>query len=318
MAWPVCGPGMAHRVRRVHAAECPLSGQTWVVINASSLRDDIVAEIDATEFRALGLHVLAGSDEATHMWQPDIRRDVHSASKGVCVLAAGIAADEGMLDLDEPVAAFLPHVPRGDGVDEVTLRDLLAMRSGIDLGWSETLMTDWPDLAVEFLGRASRGRVFQYANASTYTAMRALQARVGDVAEYTQGRLFDPLGIPTVEWERCPNGFVTGGGGLWLTTSELALLGRLVRDNGLANGQRIAPSALITDMRTAWMPAGKNPGYTEYSLGAWNGPGSAWRWHGAHGQIILFLGETVVTFTADDHFRADALAARIVNLAANA
>ncbi len=46
------------------------------------------------------------------------------------------------------------------------------------------MLTDWPDLAHEFLSRPSAGRVFQYSNASTYTAMRALSSVVGDLADW--------------------------------------------------------------------------------------------------------------------------------------
>lgn len=76
---------------------------------ASILRDRIVHEIDSTEFGALGLHVLAGGDTAEHRWAADERIDIQSVAKGVCVLAAGIAADEGAVVLDAPVAASLPE-----------------------------------------------------------------------------------------------------------------------------------------------------------------------------------------------------------------
>ena len=69
-------------------------------------------------------------------------------------------------------------------------------------------------------------------------------------------------------------------------------------------------SAEWTDaMHSDWVIAGRNPGYDRYALGGWGGPGSAWRLHGASGQLVIFSGDAVVTITADDHFGADALAA---------
>ncbi|WP_068476914.1 serine hydrolase domain-containing protein [Pseudoclavibacter helvolus] len=235
--------------------------------SARRVRDSIVRGVDALGFGAHGLHVLVGTDEAAHRWTDGVREDVQSASKAICVLAAGIAADEGLIDIDAPVGTCLPGVELGDGVEFVTLRHLLTMTSGIDLPWSESMMSDWPDLAREFLRRPSRGRVFQYSNASTYTAMRVLATKVGDVAEFVSERLFAPLGIIDVEWERCPNG---------------------------------------------WIVAGEHPGYDRYALAGWGGPGQAWRIHGAYGQMMIFLGDAVVTITASDHFGADAMAQRIV------
>lgn len=281
---------------------------------ALTVRDRIVQAADASGFAAHGLHVLIGSDVAEHRWSPDIREDVHSAAKGVCVLAAGIAVDEGLVDLDAPVAEHLHDVDLGAGVDGVTLRHLLTMTSGIDLPWSETMMTDWPDLAREFLRRPSRGRVFQYSNASTYTAMTVLAARVGDVGEYLAARLFAPLGIRDVEWQRCPHGRIVAGGGLALRTEELARIGRLIRDRGMWDGRRIVSAGLVDAMHADWVVAGASPGYDRYALAGWGGPGDAWRLHGAYGQLVIFAGDAVVTITADDHFGADAMAEHVVRM----
>ncbi|WP_223625420.1 serine hydrolase [Microbacterium sp. EST19A] len=281
---------------------------------ALTVRDRIVREADASGFVAHGLHVLAGSDVAEHRWTPDIREDVHSAAKGVCVLAAGIAADEGHIDLDAPAAAYLEDVDLGSSVDGVTLRHLLTMTSGVDLPWSETMMTDWPDLAREFLRRPSRGRVFQYSNASTYTAMTVLAARVGDVGEYLDARLFAPLGIHDVEWERCPNGRIVAGGGLALRTGELASVGRLIRDRGMWEGRSLVSAELVDAMHGDWVSAGTTPGYDRYALAGWGGPGGAWRLHGAYGQLVIFRDDAVVTITADDHAGADAMAEQVVRM----
>ncbi|WP_091503748.1 serine hydrolase [Microbacterium sp. cf332] len=279
---------------------------------ASVIRDDLVAYVERSGFVAHGLHVLAGADVAEHRWTPDIREDVHSVAKGVCVLAAVMAADDGRVSLDAPVATLVPDVALGAGVETVTLRHLLSMSSGIDLPWSETMMTDWPDLAREFLGRPSRGRVFQYSNASTYTAMRALSGVVGDVGEFLQQRLFTPLGIGDAAWDRCPNGYIVAGSGLRLRTGEMARLGRLIRDRGVWRGRRLVAAEGIDAMHTEMVPAGTSPAYDRYGLAGWGGPGAAWRLHGAYGQLLIFRGDAVVTVSADDHGGADAFAAHAV------
>lgn len=283
---------------------------------ASTLRDRIVHEIDTAGFGALGLHVLVGGDTAEHRWAPDERIDIQSVAKGVCVLAAGIAADEGAVSLDAPVAASLPGWELGEGVEEVTLRHLLTMSSGIDLPWSETMMTDWPDLAVEFLRRPTTGRSFQYSNASTYTAMRVLATRIGDVHDYLVSRLFTPLGIDAPEWERCPNSAIVAGGGLFLRTDEMARIGRLIRDRGLWEGHRLVGARHIDGMHSEWVACGESPGYERYALAGWDGPGPGWRLHGAYGQLLIFVDDAVITITADDHFGADAAASAIMRMIA--
>lgn len=278
---------------------------------AAALRDALVARIDDTGFGAHGLHVRVGDDVATHRWTPDKREEIHSVAKAVAVLAAGIGVDEGLMSLDEPVRPVLP------AATPVTLRDLLSMSSGIDLPWSETMMTDWPDLAAEFLSRPSRGRIFQYSNASTYTAMAALSQRTGDIEEFLRPRLFAPLGWADVSWRRSPSGRVLGGEGLELRTDELAQLGLLIRDRGVVDGRRVVSPRIVDAMHSGWIETGSvGDGYRRYALSGWDGPGGAWRLHGAHGQLIVFIGDAVVTVTAHDHSGADAVAEFIGNIAA--
>jgi CubicO group peptidase (beta-lactamase class C family) len=271
---------------------------------ADHLRDTIAARIDDTGFSAHGLHVRVGDDVATHRWAPDERREIHSVCKAVAVLAAGIAADEGLVSLDDPVSDLLPTAA------DITLRHLLSMSSGIDFPFSETMMTDWPDLAAEFLPRPSRGRVFQYSNASTYTAMHALSQRTGDVEEFLRPRLFAPLGFGDATWRRCPNGRVLGGEGIALRTDEMARLGLLIRDRGLFESRRLVSGGIVDAMHAGWVATGDDAeGYRRYALAGWDGPGEAWRLHGAHGQLVVFAGDAVVTVTAHDHGGADAVAA---------
>lgn len=267
-----------------------------------------MSRIDDTGFRAHGLHVRVGDDVAEHRWTPDVREEIHSVAKAVSVLAAGVAADEGLVSLDEPID---PARER-----DLTLRRLLTMTSGVDFPWSPTLMTDWPDLAAEFLSRPSRGRVFQYSNASTYTAMFVLSERVGDIEEYLRPRLFSPLGLGDIVWDRCPNGRVLGGEGLSLRTEEMARLGLLIRDRGVWGGRRLVSTGIVDAMHAGWVDTGSTgEGYRRYALAGWDGPGDAWRLHGAYGQLIVFAGDAVVTISADDHAGADAIAAFVAEAA---
>jgi len=278
---------------------------------AARLRDIVADLIHEVGFAAHGLHVRVGDTVAQHRWTPDEREEIHSVTKALCVLAAGIATDEGRISLDEPVA----HIVTARAED-VTFRHLLSMSSGIDLPWSPTMMTDWPDLAEEFLSRPSRGRAFQYSNASTYTAMHVLAQRVGDIEEYLRPRLFAPLGWDDVSWSRCPHGRVLGGEGVALRTEEMARLGHFLRDRGIWRGRALLSPGIVDAMHAGWTATGsETDGYRRYALAGWDGPGDAWRLHGAFGQLIVFAGDAVVTVTADDHTGADAIAAFIAEAA---
>ncbi len=188
-----------------------------------------VPAVEAEGIGVYGVEIRVGDDRASHRWRRDDRENLFSLSKGVAVLAVGMAVDEGILTLSTTVGESFPGFDLGDGVAEITLRELLTMTSGIDFLWFGHEPAPWPDLAAEMLRRPSRGRVTQCSDASTYVAMRILSARVGDVRDWLVPRLFEPLGIDNPQWLRCPLGHILGGTGLLLRTSEIARIGDVGR-----------------------------------------------------------------------------------------
>ncbi|MGO1838661.1 MAG: serine hydrolase domain-containing protein [Candidatus Microbacterium stercoravium] len=268
---------------------------------AQQVLNAVCVGVDEIGFAAHGVHVRVGDDAVERRYTEEAREEIHSIAKAVAVLAVGIARDAGIFDPDAVVA------------HDYTTRDLLTMTSGVDFPWSPTMFDDHDDVAQEFLSRPASGRSFQYANASTYTALRELAAVTGDVAEWLRPRLFDPLGWHDIAWRRCPRGRVLAGEGLALTTEELSRLGALIRDRGVYDGQRVVAGDWIDGMHSGWAPTGETgAGYDGYAMGGWRGPGDAWRLHGAGGQLVIFAGDVVITITGDDHFRADETTAMAV------
>ncbi len=283
-----------------------------VVSRSQRILQRIVEAVDAERLSAHGVQVDVGSGSAEYRWRPDVPSNVFSVSKGVAVLAAGIAVAEGALDPDTRVGEVMPSLARGPGAAEITLLHLLTMTSGIDFAWFADQPVPGGDLAAEMLRRSARGmgEVFQYSDASTYVAMRMVDARVGDVHDWLCARLFEPLGIRNAEWERCPLGFVLGGSGLTLRTSELAAIGRLLRDGG---GGIVSPS-WVASMHGTWRATGADAPWSRYGMGCWAGPEEGWRLDGLHGQYVYVStrSDAVVTITADERERDH----RLVEIAA--
>ncbi|SDD03930.1 serine hydrolase domain-containing protein [Glycomyces harbinensis] len=132
-----------------------------------------------------------------------------SVAKPVTATAAMTLVEDGLLDLDEPVAAYLPDFALADEdrSDRITVRHLLEQSSGIPEG---TGITDdfghrddpygeaVADLAdVEPL--ADPGEDFAYASAN-YVVLGAVIEAVAGVpyADYLRTAVLDPLGMDTV------------------------------------------------------------------------------------------------------------------------
>ncbi|CAQ00995.1 serine hydrolase domain-containing protein [Clavibacter sepedonicus] len=283
----------------------------------------LVEGIDRERLGAYGVVVRVGADEVAHRWRSDDRENLYSVSKGVCALAIGIAVDEGILAPDTRVPELLPALDLGAGVDQVTVEHLLTMTSGIDFAWFGDEPVPGPDLAQAMLSGPSRGRVFQYSDASPYVAMRMLAAAVGDVRDWLLPRLFESLGIDNPQWHRCPLGFIVGGSGLELRTGELARIGRLLRDRGAWEGRQLVSQEWVDRMHGSWVATGADPAapFARYGLATWDGPGDAWRLDGRYGQYVLVDGsrDAVVTITAHeeerDHLLAELAAAAVADAA---
>lgn len=282
------------------------------------VRDTMSAAIDGERLEAHGIHVLIGDDEAEHRWVRDEPSDVYSVSKGVSVLAAGIAVAEGVLSAETRAVDVVPLTDVGPGVDQVTLRHLLTMTSGIDFEWFAGQPVPGDDLARTMLRAGSRGpgRVFQYSDASTYVAMRMLASRVGDVRDWLLPRLFGPLGIPSPAWTRCPSGYVLGGSGLHLRTSDLVRIGRVLRDGGRFGERRIVDAAWVAAMHVDPRETGAPAPWSRYGMGGWEGPGRGWRLDGLNGQYVFVsaMHDAVIAITAHEESRDH----RLVEIAAEA
>ncbi|MBB2975933.1 CubicO group peptidase (beta-lactamase class C family) [Microbacterium endophyticum] len=279
---------------------------------ATAVLARFVDAVDREGLGAYGVHVLVGNDHAEHRWRSDDRENLYSVSKGVCVLAIGIAIDEGLISLETGVAEALPHFTLGAGAESVTLRHLLTMSSGIDFEWFADSPVTSPDLAQQMLERPTQGAgtVFQYSDASTYVAMRMLASAVGDVVAWLRPRLFDPLNIHNPQWQRCPQGFIFGGSGLELRTEELARIGRVLRDRGLWRSTRIVSADWVDAMHTDWVRTGGDAPFAHYSLAVWEGPGECWRLDGRYGQYVVIdqQQDAVITITAHEEHRDHLLA----------
>jgi D-alanyl-D-alanine carboxypeptidase len=93
---------------------------------ANGLTGTIVSVVDPE--RGTILKAYGAADAAGAPLQPDAQYRIASVSKTFTALAVLRLADEGKVALPDPISRYVADVPNGD---TVTVRDLLAMRSGL-------------------------------------------------------------------------------------------------------------------------------------------------------------------------------------------
>jgi CubicO group peptidase (beta-lactamase class C family) len=180
-------------------------------------------------------------------------RQVFSITKSLASALVGIAVRDGDLDVDDPVADYVPSWAGTESAD-VTVRDLLSNTSG--RFWSES--TDYHDLvfaqdrtqyAVDLPQEHPRGTVWAYNNAAIQVLDRVLASATGrPTHRFAQARLFRPLGMDHTFLTRDVSGRSTNlFFGAHTTCLDLARFAQLHLDQGKVGGRRILDRAWVRD-----------------------------------------------------------------------
>jgi CubicO group peptidase (beta-lactamase class C family) len=196
-------------------------------------------------------------------WRPE---QVASGVKGLSALLAAAAAQDGLLTLQEPVAATITEWRDDPAKSRITIGQLLSLSSGVALQSPRPTIREIIDAPLA----APPGAQHIYGNAPFDLfgeVLRRKLAQAGDesVAAYFHRRIGGPLGAPVRFIPRPDGAKVELGAGALITARDWAKLGDLIRLGGVHDGERLVdPGAL----REALHWRGANPAYAG---GWWRG-----------------------------------------------
>lgn len=224
---------------------------------------------------------------------PEYQHTQYSSSKTLVSLAAGIAIDENLLHLTDKVVTFFPeYLPDSISANlaQMTLEDLLTMRSGIKPDWGmRSRGTEWIRTFLSKEVKNVPGEVFAYDSMVTYMISAIVQKVTGKtVLEYLKEKLFAPMNIRKVNWEISPEGVNTGGWGLHIQSESLAKVGQMWLDGGVWDGKQLVSKEWIAQMSSKHANGG-DYGYG-YQVWMCKYPGAV-RADGALGQYVIVVPE---------------------------
>ena len=204
------------------------------------------------------------ADEYFAGWAADSIHTEQSVTKSVTSLVTGIAIARGDLQsVNQPLVELFDRYAPIANLDDrklaLTVRDVLTMRTGMD--WNEDsytgspleqlnqLQTDWLRFVIDWPMREQPGTRWQYNSGGVIALGGAIGLAAGiNTADYARTYLLRPIGITGDKWIRgFPDLLPHAGGGLYMTTRDLARVGYLVLRRGRWNGVQIVPDAWITE-----------------------------------------------------------------------
>ncbi len=187
---------------------------------------------------------------------PLLNADIASITKSFTSTLVGIALDRGYLDsLGQTMMSFFPEydVPSLDSIKRnITLRDLLTMRSGIQYDETQDYSdifnpsTNWMQQSINLPMASAPGQTFNYAsvNAQLVTGILARSTKLSAMS-LANTYLFDPLNIHVLEWPQDPQGYSFGAGRMVFYPRDLARFGWLYVSAGALDGKRILSSSWV-------------------------------------------------------------------------
>ncbi len=246
----------------------------------------------------------------------EARRAIWSCTKQVTSLVTGIALEEGYIrSVDDPISAYLPEVSGHPDKKDITIDNLLTMRSGIffDNGIeSDVFRRHKTASSIEYvLGNTLEwqpGTYYQYNDGAPQLISGIIQQATGmSMAEYAKEKFFSRIGLTNYEWVDYSDGVTIGAFGLLMPPRELAKIAQCVCDSGRCRGQQVVPYSWLQQALDTKVPGlHGNIGFGYY----WwtnQAEGYAFMWgHGGQYAIIYPGKRLLVVFTSLEQVDDDA------------
>jgi CubicO group peptidase (beta-lactamase class C family) len=198
------------------------------------------------------------------------REDIHtsfSVAKSFDSALIGAAIADGLINsVDDRVTQYVPEIG-GRGLDELTIRNLLRMDTGIRYRSDDELLAPFSDDALTYYppdlrqiafsvqqGSTPTGAAFHYNNFHPLLEGLIIERATGmPVATYLQERIWKPMGAEfPASWsiDSEGSGFEKMESGINARAVDYARFGLLYLHQGNWNDRQILPSAWVTESTT--------------------------------------------------------------------
>ncbi len=233
------------------------------------------------------------------------KREIYSLSKSFCSTAIGFLVDDGKVSLDDRIIDLFPDkapAEISDNLRRMRVRHVLSMNTGHASCVMKPMISS-DDGMRAFLAQPvpfEPGTHFAYNTGATCVLSHIVEKISGmKLVDFLTARLFLPLGIANVRWNRIPDGANEGGCGIHVNSDDIAKLGLLYLHKGVWNGQRL--------LSTEWVEGATSPvsdnscnGTPDWCAGYgyqfWCNAREGFRGDGAFGQLCVVLPEHDMVF----------------------
>lgn len=188
--------------------------------------------------------------------------NIFSISKAITSLLCGIAIDEGKIgNVNDPVTKYIPELTKADPLfSQLTIEHLLDMRTGLDFneGYSWNPFSKMAKLyygndVVNFITKSkfkdNPGSIHSYNSLATAILGVVIERATNQpLAVYLQQKVWQPAGMESDGYfalDSKKHHHAKAYGGIATDVRNLALIGRLYLNGGVAGGKQIVSTDWI-------------------------------------------------------------------------
>ncbi|MGI9602623.1 MAG: serine hydrolase domain-containing protein [Acidimicrobiales bacterium] len=315
-AYPPTDPGLADGARSLHPFPDQLDCVEWPTdewptgalpdgVRRSDL-DQVAAQFRQSSGRAL---VVVHGGRIVYEWYrdgitPDSINPSFSVSKSIAGTVAGTMVRDGTIADVEAPAPVPEWQGGGDPRAAITWHHLMNMRPGLE--WNENYSFGDPnnDIILSIASGDAGGYVankplvadpgtsYNYSTGTSNLLGRTMGQQLGltgdDMDAEVRRRLFDPLGIGTVDMGFDQSGYWMGGFSTNMSTRDFARYGLLHLRDGQWDGRRLLPRN--------WS---RRVGDDGYATQFWAGPQDRFRAVGLFGQSVSIATDLDLVIAAN-------------------
>lgn len=245
-----------------------------------------------------------------------------SVAKSITSALVGAALADGHIkSMDDKVSAYVPQM-KGSAYDDVSIRQLLTMTSGVK--WNESYTDPNSDVArfnkhtpeegvealLSYLRQLPRevpaGTRWLYSTGETNLVGVLVAQAVGrPLAEYMSEKIWKPAGMEqSATWILSKTGREISGCCIQAATRDFARYGLFILDGARADGKRIVPEGWLAEATTERVGIGQ-PG-RGYGYQWWTYADGTFEARGIFGQAILIDPQRKLVIATNANWSAGA------------
>lgn len=273
---------------------------------AANLADGLASIAQEDRNPVYSICVIKDGVTETRYFQPSTRcHNCYSIAKLFTVTAIGILEDRGLLSTDEKIYPLFQDIfPEGfdSKWQDVRICDVITHKIGFEKGFLDIDVEDmrsWKnndflDLVLSHPIKYAPGTKYVYSDAAFYLASRIVTEKTGEkLDDFLIREIANPLKFSEFAFSKCPMGYPMGATGLYLSTEDVAKLGKLYLQDGEWEGKQLLSKKFI-----------KNAFDNQFELYRMNGAEDAFYKGGMNGQF-LYMNRKTGTSCAIHSFRCD-------------